>query len=200
MKSRSRLTTMAVALLALGVFARPVLGQITTGTVSGTVKDPQGAVIPGATVTLVNEGQGTRSAPVVTNATGDFVVVNVAPGTYTLEVELASFKTLKRSGLAVSPGSRVAVSDLTLDVGGTTETVMSKARPRSSSRAWRALVHRLRRAGREPAARQPQLCRRWRRSPPASTAPAGVGGGGATNFMMDGVGTMDTGSNRLLVP
>ena len=199
MKSRSRLTTMAVALLALGVIARPVSAQITTGTVSGTVKDPQGAVIPGATVTLVNEGQGTRSAPVVTNATGDFVVVNVAPGTYTLEVELASFKTLKRSGLAVSPGSRVAVSDLTLDLGGTTEIVDVKGETPviQSSTGERSFT-----VSPEEVENLPLADRNF--ATLASLAPgvdgtSRVGGGGATNFMMDGIGTMDTGSNRLLV-
>jgi hypothetical protein len=44
--------------------------QITTGSVSGVVKDAQGGVIPGATVVLISEARGTRSAPVVTNETG----------------------------------------------------------------------------------------------------------------------------------
>lgn len=126
MNARSCLRTVAVALFALGVLARPVSAQITTGTVSGTIKDPQGGVIPGATVTLVNEGQGTRSAPAVTGETGDFVFPTVTAGTYTVEIEIASFKTLKRSGVAVSPGSRVALGTLVLELGGTTEVVTVK--------------------------------------------------------------------------
>ena len=60
-------------------------------------------MIPGATVTLISEARGTRSSPVVTTDTGDFVFVNMVADTYTVEVTLQSFKTLKRSGIAVSP-------------------------------------------------------------------------------------------------
>jgi uncharacterized surface anchored protein len=72
--------------------------QITTGSISGTIKDPQGGVIPGATVMLVSESQNTRSAPVVTNETGDFVFVNVKSDTYTLEVTMDAFKTVRKTG------------------------------------------------------------------------------------------------------
>ena len=71
----------ACALLMLFVLSAAALAQGVTGTVSGTVKDAQGGVVPGATVTLINEAQGTQLAPVTTNATGDFVVPNVAAGT-----------------------------------------------------------------------------------------------------------------------
>src|SRR4249919_2760505 len=83
--------------------------QITTGTVAGTVKDAQGGVIPGATVVLTSEAKGTKSTPVVTNGSGDFVFASVPADTYTIEVTMPSFKSLKRSGLAVSPGSRVSI-------------------------------------------------------------------------------------------
>ncbi len=62
--------------------------QVTTGSIGGTVKDPQGGVIPGATVILISETQNTKSTPVVTNETGDFVFVNVKSDTYTLEVTM----------------------------------------------------------------------------------------------------------------
>jgi len=65
------------ALLLVATTSTAVFAQGVTGTLSGTVKDPQGAVVPGATVTVINESQGTEMAPVVTNATGDFVVPNV---------------------------------------------------------------------------------------------------------------------------
>ncbi len=196
---KSRLSVIAVACLACALSPLTARAQITTGTVTGTIKDAQGGVLPGATVTLVHDSQGTRSAPVVTNATGDFTFVNVPPGTYTLEVELASFKTLKRSGVAVSPGSRVAVGDLTLDVGGTTEvvTVRGETPVVQSSTGERSFT-----VAPEDVENLPLADRNF--ATLASLAPgvdgtARVGGGGATNFMMDGVGTMDTGSNRLLM-
>ena len=82
------------------------LAQVNTGTVLGTVKDGQGGVIPGAVVALISEARGTRSAPVMTNGNGEFVFANVTAETYTVEVALESFKTSKRSGIAVSPGAR----------------------------------------------------------------------------------------------
>ena len=107
------LITATFILLAAGV---PAWGQITTGTVSGTIKDPQGGVIPGATVVLVSEARGTRSAPAVTSGTGDFVIPNVTPDTYTVEVTMDGFKNMKRSGVTVFGGDRVAVPALTLEV------------------------------------------------------------------------------------
>src|SRR6185436_20973712 len=68
--------------------------QVTTGSIGGTVKDAQGGVIPGATVILISETQNTRSTPVVTNETGDFVFVNVKSDTYMLEVTMDAFKTV----------------------------------------------------------------------------------------------------------
>ena len=101
----------------------PVLAQITTGTVAGNVKDAQGGVIPGATVVLISETRGTRSAPAVTNETGDYVFPNVTADTYTVEVTLEAFKTVRRTGIAVSGGDRVGVPPLTLEPGALAETV-----------------------------------------------------------------------------
>src|SRR5689334_24105507 len=84
--------------------------QGVTGTISGTVKDAQGGVVPGATVTLISESKGTVSAPVITSGTGDFVFPNVTADTYTVQVEVPSFKTLKRAGVAVSPGSNIRLT------------------------------------------------------------------------------------------
>src|SRR5262245_39582763 len=80
--------------LAIAALAATVFAQGTTGTLAGTVKDSQGGVIPGATVTIISQSQGTKSTPIITNATGDFVVPNVTADTYTVQVEMPSFKTL----------------------------------------------------------------------------------------------------------
>src|SRR5687767_7376675 len=110
----------------LCMLALPARAQLTSGSVGGTVKDVQGGVIPGATVTLVSETRGTRSIPVTTDANGDFVFPNVTADTYTIEVEMASFKTLKQSGITVTPGPRLAIGVLTLEIGGAAETVSVK--------------------------------------------------------------------------
>src|SRR5262249_47769128 len=123
-RSRARaVLTASVALWVIGATARPVAAQVMTGTVYGSITDAQGGVIPGATLILISDTRGTKSAPVVTNANGDYVFPNVAADTYTLEASMSGFKTVKRPGLAVSPGDRVAVPTLALEVGGTSETV-----------------------------------------------------------------------------
>ena len=73
--------------------------QSTTGAITGTVKDAQGGVIPGATVTLTSDTQGTQATPVVTGSTGDFVFVNLKADTYTIEISMPSFRRLKKGGL-----------------------------------------------------------------------------------------------------
>src|ERR1700704_3541260 len=110
-------------LLGLVLVSSPVLAQITTGTVTGTVKDTQGGVTPGATVVLISETRGTKSAPAVTNEAGNYVFPNVTPDTYTVEVTLEAFKAVKRTGVAVSAGDRVGVQPLTPEPGALAETV-----------------------------------------------------------------------------
>ena len=105
------------------LMAATVAAQVVTGTITGTVKDAQGGVIPGATITLTSDTRGTASTPVVTNASGDFVFPNVSAGTYTIQVEMPSFRTTRRSGVAVSPGSVVGLGGITIDLGVKEEVV-----------------------------------------------------------------------------
>src|SRR5215468_8027555 len=104
-----------VAVVALTLMAAPpAAAQLTTGTFTGTVKDAQGLVIPGATVTIKSEARGTSFAPAFSNAQGDFVLANIPPDSYTLEITMQGFKTLKRSGLTISAGDRVGLGILTI--------------------------------------------------------------------------------------
>src|SRR5215203_457312 len=100
-----RISYPALALFVVALFAASpaAFAQLTTGTLSGTLKDPQGLVIPGATVTLTSEARGTQLPPAFSNASGDFVFANVPPDTYTIQVAMQGFKTIKRSGISVSP-------------------------------------------------------------------------------------------------
>src|SRR5688572_2017102 len=103
MAVKTWLTRALAAACVIGI-ASIVSAQITTGSITGTVRDVQGGVIPGATVILTSDTQGTKSSPVVTDTNGDFVFVNLRADSYTIEVTMASFNTLKRSALQVSPG------------------------------------------------------------------------------------------------
>ena len=64
-----RLKHLAAVAIALCAFAAPVSAQYTTGSISGTVKDPQGGIIPGAAVTLTSDTRGTKLPDVFTNET-----------------------------------------------------------------------------------------------------------------------------------
>ena len=117
---------LVVAIAAL-VVAMPAAAQITTASVTGTVKDPQGGVIPGATVALISETQGTQSSNVFTNTNGDFTFANVKPDRYTLQVTMEGFKTLRKTGIVVSAGERTLLGAMVIEIGGLTDTVQVQA-------------------------------------------------------------------------
>jgi hypothetical protein len=166
MPDRRTPTTIASSFLAFCLTATFAHAQITTGTVSGSVKDAQGAIVPGATVTLVSSDRGT-TAETVTASTGAFVFPNVNAGTYVIRVTMDGFKTLERPGIVVSPGDRVLVQTLTIDVGSLNETVtvVSEAPVLQASTGERSFT-----ISTESVANLPLAIgtsRRWPRSPPA---------------------------------
>jgi hypothetical protein len=202
-----------VAILAIWcATATPAVAQITTGTVSGTVKDAQGGVIPGATVLLISESRGTRTAPVVTNATGDFVIPNVAADTHTVEVTMSGFRTLLRPGVQVSGGDRIAVGSLTLQVGGMQETMnvtatVPQIQSQSGERSYNVTTAEVENlpirsrsmvdlAEMAPGTLSGGLSQNANPFPPSR-----LGGGGNANVTLDGAGVIDTGgANIRLAP
>jgi hypothetical protein len=92
----------------------------TLGTITGEVKDPTGAVLPGATVTVVNKAtNAARTAS--SNGVGLFDVPALPPGTYTVRTELDGFKTAMRDvELQVQQTARV---DFTLELGTVAEAM-----------------------------------------------------------------------------
>ncbi|HSL22752.1 MAG TPA: TonB-dependent receptor [Vicinamibacterales bacterium] len=93
----------AVLALLLGL-AAPALAQVQGGTVAGTIRDEQGAVLPGAEVTI--SGPAERLS-FVTGDDGQFRFLNVAPGTYTITASLSGFATIVREGIRVVVGQTV---------------------------------------------------------------------------------------------
>ena len=116
-------------LLVAGAVLLPrfVFAQAVTGTISGTITDAQGQVIPGATVAVVAEATS-ESREAVSDSKGDFQVTNLLPGRYTVRVSLQSFRTLERKNIVLSAGERLAVGNLVLEVGGIGETVVVEAK------------------------------------------------------------------------
>ena len=192
---------MIFALLSIGSTA---YAQLTTGTLSGSVRDGQAAVVVGATASLLSEGRGTRLPSVISSANGDFVIPNIPPGTYTLEVSLKGFKALRRPGVAVSAGDQSSLGVLTLEVGSVTESITVSAesaqlQTQSAERSFAvtpSAVQNLPIANRSftaLASLAPGVSGTSRIGDRAST------GGSNNNIMMDGVSTMDTGNNGILL-
>jgi hypothetical protein len=96
-------------------------GQATTGTVRGTVRDPQGAVVPGVAVSVRNTDTNiARTA--VTGDRGEYLVTNLPTGNYEVVAELTGFTKIVRAGITLAV-NQDAVVDVTLTPGGITETV-----------------------------------------------------------------------------
>ena len=112
--------------LSFGLVAAPVRAQ-DTGTVSGTVVDPQGAAIPGATITLTDERTGT-SRTAVTEARGEFTFRSVTPGSYTVKVGLTGFRSFEKRNNVLSASGQLDLGKVRLDVGDLTEVVTVEAR------------------------------------------------------------------------
>src|SRR5262245_40595516 len=192
---------MFAALMVLLFAASPVSAQITTGNVTGTVKDAQGGVVPGATVVLISEARGTKLAPVTTNEVGGYVIPNVTADTYTVEVSMDGFKTVRRQGIKVSGGDRVGVPALTLEVGGATETVnvTAEAALVQSQSAERSFAISTEQVENLPISHGNFI--NFAQLTPgvqnggASAGATRIGGAGQNNIMMDGISAMDTGNN-----
>ena len=116
-----------VCLFAITFFlGMPAQAQLTTGSVTGTVVDATGAVIPGATVTLTNEGTGvTREQE--TTGSGTFNFDRLHWGLYTLRISKSGFRTHEVKAVEVSVGKVSAFGNVALEVGATAETVTVEA-------------------------------------------------------------------------
>src|SRR5437870_11953896 len=112
------------ALIALVFAGYPtVLGaQTTSATVSGSIQDAQGGVLPGVTVTMTSRTQG-NTLTAVTDDGGRFVFPIVRPDTYTLQVTVPGFKTAQRTNLVVNANDKLSTGPLTLEVASLAENV-----------------------------------------------------------------------------
>ncbi len=110
------------ATLAICLCNTALTAQVTSGTIFGSVKDPSGAVVPSATITVRNGEIGvTRVA--TSSESGDFVVPNLPPATYSISVEAQGFKKMETRSVVLSAADKLNAGDFVLQVGSTTETV-----------------------------------------------------------------------------
>ncbi|HKS74769.1 MAG TPA: carboxypeptidase regulatory-like domain-containing protein [Terriglobales bacterium] len=117
------LTFAAIFVAAFFFFEGSVLlAQVTSGTIFGTVKDPSGALVSGAVVTITNPSNG-LARTVTTSGAGEFVAPGLLPGTYNITVEAEGFKKLKSSGFVLGAADKLSAGDLVLAVGTVTAQV-----------------------------------------------------------------------------
>ena len=92
------------------------------GSITGTVKDPSGAVLPGVTVEAASDVLIEKSRSSITDSAGLYRIVDLRPGTYTLTFTLPGFSTVKREGIELT-GSATLTIPVELKVGALEETV-----------------------------------------------------------------------------
>jgi len=109
-------TTLVVLFFSFALSAQGNFGRIL-----GSVKDPTGAVLPGATVNIIDTQRG-LARTVTSDEAGLYNAPTLTPGTYTVRVEFPGFKTLSRENVVVEVGSEIRL-DLTIEPGQQSETV-----------------------------------------------------------------------------
>ena len=115
--------TRKIAYITLGVLLVAALAfpQAGTGRLEGVVRDAQGLVLPGATVTLTGAGvMGARTA--TTDVDGSYRFLALPPGSYVLTFELSGFQTMNREGVVVTSGATFTI-DAGLQLATVSETI-----------------------------------------------------------------------------
>jgi hypothetical protein len=125
-KALDGISGLFLLLLCLAFFAAgPAVAQQLTGTLSGTVYDQTGAVIPGSSVVLKNQASGDVRTTIADN-TGHFVITAVQPANYSITIFAKGFTSWKESGVVMNQGDSRNVPNIKLSIGSSsTEVVVS---------------------------------------------------------------------------
>jgi hypothetical protein len=111
----------AVLLLAACLLASQAFAQSTFGTFVGTVKDPSGSVVSAGIVTATNNGTSAKRST-VTDKVGDYVLVNMEPGNYTIEIQAPGFQLIRFKSVDLTARETVR-TDGALSVAGQAQSV-----------------------------------------------------------------------------
>lgn len=115
-----------VAICILMLLPWIIAAQGVNGSIAGSVADASGSAVTGATVKLISEGTGAIQTE-TTNAEGNFIFSVVLPGTYAVSAEHPGFKRFEKQHIELTPGDKLAVGVLPLEVGAVNESVTVKA-------------------------------------------------------------------------
>jgi hypothetical protein len=100
----------------------PIVASAQTSTIAGTVRDASGAVLPGVTVEVTSPALIERTRSAITDASGQYKVIQLRPGTYTVTFTMAGFNIVKREGIELTSDFTAQVN-AELKVGAIQETV-----------------------------------------------------------------------------
>src|SRR6266404_3327486 len=126
MSARIKKAISFLALLGLALGAIPAAAQESTGSIVGIVKDPNGAVVAGATVTIRNTDKNIVARTVNANDEGSYSAPFLLAGHYSVTVEAAGFKKYVKTDIDLNVNDRIAV-DATLEPGAVSEEVVVTA-------------------------------------------------------------------------
>jgi hypothetical protein len=118
-----------LALVATLALAGAAAAQSVLGTIRGTVTDPQGGVVPAATVLITDEATGVPRTT-ETDGEGRFEAPNLRPGSYRVEIVTTSFRKYEQTNVVLRTGATARV-DAKLELGGITEAVTVSAEAKS---------------------------------------------------------------------
>jgi hypothetical protein len=114
--------------LTVPIIQQKAVGQGLTGQISGRIQDPGGLLVSGANVTITSVATG-LSRTENSNSDGEFLFLDVLPGSYDLDIAATGFKTLETKRLILSSGQLLVVSSVTLELGPVNETITVAADP-----------------------------------------------------------------------
>ncbi len=114
----------SILFLCTFIFSGNVFAQSNKGSIIGTVKDPNEAVVPNAKVTVTNNANG-ETQETTSSDSGDFTVTNLEPGNYKVTVEATGLRTLVLASVTVETNSRVPVDAKFTQVSGGNNSVVT---------------------------------------------------------------------------
>ncbi len=208
--SNVRSIRVSLGLIAL-LLPLPVLAQNITGALTGVVIDPAGAAVPAAQVELINQQtQGKQTT--TSNDSGIFQFPSLLPGSYTVSISMAGFRSHQVKDIAITMNERRSLGDIVLQVGQVQEKIevtaeVTPIQTASSERAGLITQTQLLNTairGRDFVALLATLPGVYDENMQARDVSKGPGAGGlhinggrstSINFALDGVQNTDTGSN-----
>ncbi len=117
-----KIKSLLLPLICLLVASEGMLWAGTTGSISGSLKDPTGALVAGATVQIINVAQGVHNK-IASDANGSFIFPSLPVGRYDLQIEAPGFKSEKRTGLVIDADAVLRI-DAILQLAEKTEEIV----------------------------------------------------------------------------